>query len=213
MDCISIISGAFTKEILTWLKAWPFLFPPQQVVITLSLRTHYKIFFCFLQEAFSDCPQPWSSPYCASCQWGHGQLILQYGGMTWFTSTLSPPMERVPCLCCPQILSEWMLRKGVTAQLVGHFWLEGWPRGGDLHLAVLIKDCGPWLTVNAPWDLFLDCNLTPIFQLSWYRLATQGILIRQKPNYFLSLWYLFPSSQSQRTVLHLICGVVPVNFY
>lgn len=115
MDHFSIISGAFTKKRLTWLKIWPFgssveselLLSPQQAAITLFLITRYMIFFCFLQEACSDCPQPWSSPHCGSCQWGCGQLILQYSGMTGVTWTLSPLMERVPpcdwILCPPTV--------------------------------------------------------------------------------------------------------------
>lgn len=63
-------------------------------------------------------------------------------------------------------ICEWMLRKGIMVQLVGHFWLEGWPNCGDSHVAILIKDDGPRLTVNATRDLFLDCNLTQFFNFS-----------------------------------------------
>ena len=33
-------------------------------------------------------------------------------------------------------------------------------------MAILIKDYGPKIIVNAAQELFLDYNLTPVFQLS-----------------------------------------------
>lgn len=57
----------------------------------------------------------------------------------------------------------WVLRKGIMAQWVGNFWPDGGLGCGDRHMATVIKDCGPKAIVNAIQDLFLDCNLTPIF--------------------------------------------------
>lgn len=150
----------------------------------------------------------------STIQWDdvvHVNLAPQQGEGA-FLGMNAVPSNRVS-LCALHVLPsinicECVLRKGIMVRLVGNFHLEEGPSCGDLHVALLITGSGPQLIAKATWDLFLDCNLTPIFQLSWYRLAALGTEIWQKPNYFISSWYSFPPGQNQRTSLHLLCGMV-----